>query len=293
MRHASFVSQSRSSNLDSDQEVLTGGGGTPVSFSYASYGRSGQTYAASSAGSHRSSGASLQLCRCGSGGLLLPSASNSPPALPPPLPPPPLSTSLPTSAYSRLVQSLPSTPNASRRPVSPLRPSFCHQLPQQQQHFIESNLPSQPGSGPIPGLHLKHPHLQQQAQIYGPLGASGGSNCIAIGASTSSGAPLISSNDSPASFRPDTRHVNATSELNQGRPAQKGLRALRHWTRNQRLRNNARHRPSSAGGLDNRASMASHSGSQPLMKLSTLVIVLLAVLIIGFIVLSPLFHYLM
>lgn len=347
-RHASFVG-SRSSNLDSDQEVLTGGatvggGGTPVQYSYASYGRSsaaaaGQTaaaaYAGSSAGSHRSSGASLQLCRCGSGGPLLPSASNSPPAgmqpqsqpsqqqppplpLPPPSLPPPLSTStMPTSAYSRLVQSLPSTPNASRRPVSPMRPSFCHQLPQQQQHhhqpphhhhFMESsNLSSQPGSGPIPGMHLKHPHLQQQqAQLYGPFGSASGANCIAIGASTSSGgtpgAPLISANDSPASFRPESRVGDHGAVPGGGGVGgrQKGLRALQHWTRNQRMRNHARHRNGPGGGdgvggpFDNRASMAHHGGStQSLMKLSTLVIVLLAVLIIGFIVLSPLFHYLM
>ena len=52
------------------------------------------------------------------------------------------------------------------------------------------------------------------------------------------------------------------------------MRALHHWTQQRR---NLRYRAS----------------SQPLMKLSTLVIILLAFLIIGFIVLSPLFHYLM
>jgi len=57
-----------------------------------------------------------------------------------------------------------------------------------------------------------------------------------------------------------------------GRP--QPFRALNHWTQHRR---NLRYRTT----------------SQPLMKLSTLIIVLLAFLIIGFIVLSPLFHYLM
>ena len=283
VRHASFGARPRSDNLDSDQEVLTGG--TPVAFSsYLTYGQSGQTYAASSAGSHRSSGASVQLCRCGSGGPLLPSASNSPPGLPPPLPPP-HSSQLPTSAYSRLVQSLPSTPNASRRPVSPMRPSFCHQLPQQH---LDTGLANQSVSGPMTGLHMQHQHLAQptQSQLYGPTSTE----CVTLGASTSSGtpgAPLIP-NDSPASFRSDPRRPASGNDPALGRPAPKGLRALHQWTRGHRQRNNSRSR-----GLVTRAPLTHPGGVQPLMKLSTLVIVLLAFLIIGFIVLSPLFHYLM
>lgn len=281
-RHASFVSHSRNSdNLDSDQEVLTGGGGTPVPFSsYLSYGHSGQSYAASSAGSHRSSGASVQLCRCGSGGPLLPSASNSPPAHPP-LPPPP-SNPLPTSAYSRLVQSLPSTPNASRRPVSPMRPSLCHHLP--QQHLLDS-VQSQVGA------HLKHQHLgqHQPAQLYGSVGASG-PECVVLGApgSGTSAAPLIPPNDS-TSFHVENSRV-AGAETTSAGTAHKGLRAIQQWTRSQRQRSNSRNRP---GLLNSRSCHSRAGGVQPLMKLSTLVIVLLAFLIIGFIVLSPLFHYLM
>ncbi|KAI2806320.1 hypothetical protein BLOT_008275 [Blomia tropicalis] len=252
-RHASFVSHSRSSNLDSDQDVLTvapgsgGGGGilTPVPF-HGPY----ATYATSSAGSHRSSGTSIQLCRCGSGGPLLPSASNSPPTLPPipPLPPSgalvhhvhaqhpkhaqhPQQSNLATSAYSRLVQSLPSTPNSTRRPASPMRPLFC-----------QNQLPSH--------------HIDEHAGIGGGSGAGG------VGGGGSGGVD-------------GHQHQSHSS-------AHKGLRALHQWTRNQRQRttgSGSRSHTTVASG--NMASSSSSSGGvQPLMKLSTLVIVLLAFLII-------------
>ena len=282
-RHASFVSRSRSNNLDSDQEALTSGGGvTPVPYSsYLSYGHTGQLYAATSAGSHRGSRASVQLCRCGSGGPLMPSELNSPTALrsPPPC------NSLPTSAYSRLVQSLPSTPNASRRPISPMRPSFCHQLP--QQHIIDTG---QFSSGQVTSLrHLSQP---PPAALFSQVGVSG-SDCVALGASTTgtTGPPLISSNDSPASFRANSigqttagNNDNTTGRTTPG----KGL--IQQWTRSQRNRRSSRHK---SVGFLNRNKLTNSNGVQPLMKLSTLVIVLLAFLIIGFIVLSPLFHYLM
>jgi len=60
-----------------------------------------------------------------------------------------------------------------------------------------------------------------------------------------------------------------------GAAAHAAFRGLQHWTTQQRR------------------TLRYKTTSQPLMKLSTLVIVLLAFLIIGFIVLSPLFHYLM
>lgn len=283
VRHASFGSRSRSrsTNLDSDADVLTAGVVTPLPFaSYAAYGgHSGQTYAsASSGGSHRSSGTSVHLCRCGSGGPLLP-ANTSPPSLPP------LqhgSSQLPTSAYSRLVQSLPSTPNASRRPVSPMRPS-CQMQPQ----HLDS---SQPPTGPMAALHLQQqqppnnqpPGQPLPQQMYGATGTDCG-----LGAGPPP-RPLLPPNDSPASFRTDPRRGPGAGDAPPGRPAPKGLRALHQWTRGQRARSNSRGR-----ALTARSPLTHSGGVQPLMKLSTLVIVLLAFLIIGFIVLSPLFHYLM
>lgn len=346
-RHASFVIRStRSDNLDnSDPEALSGGsGGTPVPYHspYAAYGRSGlpPSYPPSSVGSHRSSGASLPLCRCGSGGPILPSSSAAAAAAavaaasPPPALPssalPPLSHALPpNSAYSRLVQSLPSTPNASRRPVSPMRPSFCQQQQQQQHHQQLQHQPSlhhplatmdsnHIGAGGVatqqqqmqPPIHLKHlyggatDHAGGATEHsngppppgYGPV--VGGSDCIGVGTSASgpSSAPYHQLGPGNSSVPPQPGSGSGGGPPPGSSPArsaaQRGMRIINNWSRGGSGGANPR---LMRGNLTNRASLAppTHRGTAPLMKLSTLVIVILAFLIIGFIVLSPLFHYLM
>ncbi len=201
-------------NLD-DQQVLT-------DFSYYGLNRashSGTHTTGSSSGSHRSSGASL-LCRCGSGGALLP---------------PNLSSSATALSYSRGAQSLPSTPNAFRRPLSPsMRPIG-----------LDGST-----TGVISGQYRDEPCYA----VYGTAPSTTGSD---LGMGAMSESAVLSSN---------------TADEGVSRPTP--FRALHHWTQQGR---NLRYRTT----------------SQPLMKLSTLIIVLLAFLIIGFIVLSPLFHYLM
>lgn len=168
----------------------------------------------SSSGSHRSSGASL-LCRCGSGGALLAPASSPPSTL---------------LALSRGAQSLPSTPNACRRPVSPsMRPLASDTS---TAHMIGVSFADEPCYA-----------------LYGTAPSTTGSDHL-----ISESAVLNSAEDNGRTNAP--------------------MRALHQWTQQRR---NLRYRAT----------------SQPLMKLSTLIIVLLAFLIIGFIVLSPLFHYLM
>lgn len=209
-------------NLD-DQQVLTDLCYYGSKRSSRSASHTGTHTTGSSSGSHRSSGASL-LCRCGSGGALLPPASSPP---------------LNTLQYSRGAQSLPSTPNACRRPISPsMRPL---------------GLESASGMTGIIGVQ---PYRDEPCYaVYGTAPSTTGSDlgCVAMSESA-----VLSSNI------PD----ESTGRTNLG------SRALHHWTQQRR---NLRYRTT----------------SQPLMKLSTLVIILLAFLIIGFIVLSPLFHYLM
>ncbi|KAH9401020.1 hypothetical protein TYRP_002605 [Tyrophagus putrescentiae] len=303
--------------------VIGAGGGGQSSPPFASY-VAASSYAPSSAGSHRSS-TSVHLCHCSPPPPPpLPLPNHHPlhhhhhhqqqhhhphhphhhhPQAPPSLPSHPSPSSqviLPTSAYSRLVQSLPSTPNASRRPVSPMRPSFCqppplaqhphvhhHQHPQLQQQHSSSQSVTIPMSAAGAAIHqFQH----QQQSIYG--GGGGGSvdgNCMPPMGAASSGSV------NRVVFHPEVLEDQGLprcppSSANASSSAPRGLRAFHQWTRGQRQRSNSRgrvltttagHRSSHAGGV------------QPLMKLSTLVIVLLAVLIIGFIVLSPLFHYLM
>ena len=177
---------------------------------------SGTHTTGSSSGSHRSSGASL-LCRCGSGGALLVPASSPP------------SNCL---VYSRGAQSLPSTPNACRRPLSPsMRPLTSDAS---TAHMIGVGFADEPCYA-----------------LYGTAPSTAGSDHII------SESAVLNCNEDGEQIRPNAP-----------------MRALHHWTQQRR---NLRYRAS----------------SQPLMKLSTLVIILLAFLIIGFIVLSPLFHYLM
>lgn len=343
------------------------------------------------------SGNSAQLCRWekSGGGSLLPSAPNTPhsvqtqikPPLPVPQPPPHsyyhLSTSLPVSAYTRLAQSLPSTPNCSRRLVSPLRPSYCHPLLSgpsiHNQHlpidlssyssqtiaeqnlghysshhhhrnlqnhnicdnFIHNNQPSHSG------------HIESNNYVaYNSMnlgGVSSGStaavdvsinnnnlenplaNVRDVGAVTNIKESFRSENPTPSnqSVRPQPtllptdsdyqshphqhspyhhqqRH-QLQSQLSQSQPSAfsvpKGLRVFQNWSFNPNKRSQTttttttRNLNSSITEQNfhtNRSSMMHRpTGTAPLMKISTLVIVLLAFLIIGFIVLSPLFHYLM
>lgn len=184
-----------------------------------SSGYGGITGGSTSSASQRSSGASL-LCRCGSGGALLPQSSSPPSG---------------AVSFARSAQSLPSTPNACRRPLSPSMRTFA----------LDAD------TGAVLVGPCRDPCRDEPCYaLYGTAASNPGSEC---GVAMSESAVL------------------ANSGGDEGPPA---FRALHHWTQQRR---NLRYR----------------TASQPLMKLSTLIIVLLAFLIIGFIVLSPLFHYLM
>lgn len=211
----------------------------------------------------------------------------------------------------RGVQSLPSTPNACRRPLSP-HPQ--HNFRQPQAFDLTTS------TGPIPPLPPP-PSLVTGATgtttTRGALNSSYGFNDIGhpplgpppphpalIGhpslthqqsAPGHTGFPLTRGSADHFIFgEPSAGQVSESAILagdlsgegggGQGGPlgdtGQLGplarLRALQQF--NQQQARSLRYRSSS---------------SQPLMKLSTLVIVVLALIIIGFIVLSPLFHYIM
>lgn len=164
------------------------------------------------------------LCRCESGGAL-PAAS----------PPPPAGQ---LQSSFRAAQSLPSTPNAARRPID---------LPPPR-----SLLYSAPPDHPVP------PHQSQSA------------------ARTFFPDPPAPSAVPPADLsRPEQfllRDLVPDGQVSQSPPSS----PLPHRSRPQPFR-----RP---------APVARHS-SQPLAKLSSFVIIVIALVIVGFIVFSPLLHY--
>lgn len=190
--------------------------------------RSANSTTALTSSSTRSPYRSSQLCRCGSGGAL-PGQSIIPPLLPPPL-----DSGSPPALFApssfRTVQSLPSTPNTNRRPISP--PINTAAANTTAATVAASNRPSdhrpsQPPSGP----------------------------------------PFIGADPSrPEYFLFDPAGTEATAlapDLETGR------------------------------AIGGHTSTRFRSSSQPLAKLSSFIIVLLAIIIIGFIVLSPVFHYAM
>ena len=193
------------------------------------------------------------LCRCGSGGALPVPSSGSPPL---PVVCPTHSFGQSNSSSFRGVQSLPSTPNALRRPLSPnslvSRPATNYGLevapPSGRVGFsdIIPPLSLPPVNHPEERTGQMIPQRDQQHFVFegpGPVSES----AILAG-------DLSSTEDGILAGR-----FRALQQFNH------------HQARNLRYR----------------------SSSQPLMKLSTLVIVILALIIIGFIVLSPLFHYFM
>lgn len=207
-----------------------------------------------------------QLCPCGSGGPFLPSIRRGPFEV---------DASSPTSQ-----RSLPAACHVDPRLISPMRPSFCHHP---QSHYpTMSRYSNQMDSESSLGV-------PSQKHIYSPIG-----NCnlkpdrLPARASTSSGitrTPLIPSSDSPLSFRSDTHHPPVIGRDEHDEDIEKNYPKFNSWARS--------YSNQTATHLHDRSSFMHSRGSGPLMKLSTLLIVLLAVLIIGFIVLSPLFHYLM
>jgi len=206
---------------------------------------------------HHQQHSSQLLCRCGSGGAL--------PSSGPSGSPPPAITSAglvsssfgPTSSF-RGVQSLPSTPNALRRPLSP---PFQGQQPLQTRPFI--GLEVAPPSGRVGfsdiGPPIRLPPPPQEGGV--PIATQGvRQDHFLFG---SDGGPVSES----AILAGD---LSSTEDGIGGR-----LRALQQFNHQQTR------------------SLRYRSSSQPIAKLSTLVIVILALIIIGFIVLSPLFHYIM
>ena len=198
------------------------------------------------------------LCRCGSGGALpvIPSGS------PPPSGCPVVFGQTNQTTSFRGVQSLPSTPNACRRPLSPpSRQTGLHSIPPTIYGFQEQQIVAPP-SGRVgfsditlgPPLTLPPP----------PDGASGINIPREPGHFIFEGSGPVSESAILAG------DLSSTEDGVGGR-----FRALQQFNHQQSR------------------SLRYRSSSQPLMKLSTLVIVVLALIIIGFIVLSPLFHYFM
>ena len=167
------------------------------------------------AGTARSAYRSSQLCRCGSGGAL-PGQQTSTSSVAPPLQSgsPPAVFAPPASSF-RTVQSLPSSPNTNRRPITP---------PTATPAGNNSAITSRPSD--------HRPFIDPSRPEHFSFGTSG-SESAALAAD------------------PET------------------------------------------GRIGGQFSMRFRSSSQPLAKLSSFVIVLLAIIIIGFIVLSPVFHYAM
>lgn len=202
------------------------------------------------------------LCRCGSGPALPPPGSSPPPGSFPPVtfaPGTAVGGSFGGHSSFRGVQSLPSTPNACRRPLSP--PSRPYGL-----DFAPPTIGGRPSVGftdilPPPPL----PELPPPVSV-GPGGLG----------------PVRSSIDHYLFTNPGSEGPGAMSEsavLAGDLSGDDGLggriRALQQFNHQQTR------------------SLRYRSSSQPYMKLTTFAIVILALIIIGFIVLSPLFHYLM
>ncbi|XP_075588261.1 uncharacterized protein LOC124493385 [Dermatophagoides farinae] len=144
-------------------------------------------------------------------------------------------------------------------------------LPPQQQHHPHSHQPvpqtSHQHSGPpIPASHAP-PHHSRPSTSGGVTGTGDGS-----------GLPKTT-------FRVFQNWTRNPRRCSSSQQANNRNFVRRGFGDNLRSSSSVMHRYTSHGPLS--------SSSAPLMKLSTLVIVLLAFLIIGFIVLSPLFHYLM
>uniref|UniRef100_T1JV76 Uncharacterized protein n=1 Tax=Tetranychus urticae TaxID=32264 RepID=T1JV76_TETUR len=202
----------------------------------------------------RSSGQSSLLCRCGSGGALLPSPS-PPPCIPPVI-----------SGFARGAQSLPSTPNANRRLIS-LSPRLDRTFRldigserRKQDHSIPGAQIQVPIPPPPPA-----PVLGMEPCYQGYNSSNAALDCSGAGVSESTVlASGMGMDEDPAS-----------SGHHHHRPSGARVRALNQVLSQQRR------------------SLRYRTSSQPLMKVSSLVIGVVAVLIIGFIVLSPLFHILL
>lgn len=204
---------------------------------------------------------SAALCRCGSGGAL----------------PPPPSSPPPGSHYGlggghhpsfRAAQSLPSTPNACRRPLSP--PLHNLVLPPLPRPFgLDLGSATNGGIRPVLGFgDIAPPQILHAAPVnHSALPSSDG--CYFGPASNMPG-------DCGPGPMSDSAAVLGNEDLSgngNGNGATRARAFQQQWAAQRRT-------------------IGYRTTSQPLMKLSTLVIVLIAIIIIGFIVLSPLLHYL-
>ena len=203
-------------------------------------------------GSYRSAQNSAQLCRCDSGGPLPQSGS--------PTPLPPVSFA-PTTSF-RGVQSLPSTPNAARRPVDlPPNRSLIYSADQQPQPQLQQ----QPQSQQQPGQVSQQPNTRLPAALFPDLPTD------------------LSARPEQFILHDDPGQVSDSALL-----AGDVSRAGGLFT--SRLRSLHPFGPNATAGFASHR--PPHSSSQPLTtKISSLIIILIALIIVGFIVFSPLLHY--
>ncbi|KAI1307974.1 hypothetical protein HDE_00547 [Halotydeus destructor] len=225
-------------------------------------------------GQHLPPSQQAALCRCGSGGAL--------PQSPPPGHCGPGGGGVGPSY--RAAHSLPSTPNALRRPLSPA--PHLQLQPTQRPFGLDLGPPGQLGIRPLlasgypPGINPSHPEVNGP-----PSGLGGGGGPLGPQQSLPPGGPLSALPLGGDPFPLPPVHWPSSDQLGpvsdsaaladqSGLAGPRGSRALNQWAAHSR---NLRYRTS----------------SRPLMKFSTLVIIVIAIIIIGFIVLSPLFHYFM
>ena len=155
--------------------------------------------------------------------------------------------------HSRGAHSLPSTPNPNRRPTSP-------------------NVPRQSFGG---GSDRQYEFERQKSLILSSHSRDNSEPCYSLYGTHNASSNLGSDIGGPGAMSESAVLAAVSDGSNDGGASrQLGFRGFNHWTHQTRA-------------------LRYRTTSQPLMKLSTLIIVLLAFLIIGFIVLSPLFHYLM
>jgi hypothetical protein len=220
--------------------------------------------------SHRSTGQSSLLCRCGSGGALLPPAS-SPSCVP-------QITSSATN-FAREANSLPSTPNASRHLVS-VSPRVDRTFRTELGPERRSLAPPDHHREYRDYLEIRNPRDHREHRDHSLLPVP-----VPVPPSPAPVTPLT--NQCYQSYGHSTTNIlGDCSGLNLSESA-----VLAGSCENSRNRGTRVRTLNQLAAQ--RKSLRYRASSQPLTKLSSLVIAIIAIVIIGFIVLSPLFHYFM